>query len=285
MTIAITAASGQLGHLVIEKLKAKVPASEIIALARNPEKAADLGVTVGEADYSRPETLGPALAGVDLLLFISSGEAGPGRVEQHRHVVAAAKQAGVNHMIYTSVLHADTSPLGLAEEHRETEGMIKASGIPYTFLRNGWYTENYMASVGGALAGGAVIGSAGEGRISSAPRADYAEAAVAVLTGEGHEGQTYELGGDEAYTLTDLATEISRQAGRTIPYKNLPEADYAAALASFGLPESLAKTFANYDVQASQGALFDNSRTLSRLIGRPTTPLSVSVAVALKVAQ
>ena len=285
MTIAVTGATGQLGRLVIEKLKAKLPASDIIALARNTAKAADLGVTVREADYSRPETLGPALAGVDRLLFISSGEAGPGRVEQHRNVVEAAKAAGVKHIVYTSVLHADTSPLDLAQEHRATEAMIKASGIPFTFLRNSWYMENYGASVGGALAGGAVIGSAGEGRILSAPRADYAEAAVAVLTGEGHEGQTYELGGDEAFTLADLAAEISRQTGRTIPYKNLPEADYAVALAGFGLPEGFAKALARYDVQASQDVLYDDSRTLSRLIGRPTTPLSAAVAEALKASQ
>lgn len=281
MTIAITAASGQLGHLVIGKLKAKVPGSEIVALARHPERAADLGVTVRKADYSRPETLEPALAGIDRLLFISSGEAGPGRIEQHHNVVEAARKAGVTHIVYTSVLHADTSALAIAEEHRATEAMIRASGIPFTFLRNGWYTENYTASVGGALAGGALIGSAGEGRISSAPRADYAEAAVAVLAGGGHEGQTYELGGDEAYTLADLAAEISRQTGRTILYRNLSEADHAAALAGFGLPEGAAKAFASYDVQASQGALFDDSRTLSRLIGRPTTPLSAAVAEAL----
>ncbi len=285
MTIAVTGATGQLGRLVIEKLKAKLPASDIIALARNTAKAADLGVTVREADYSRPETLGPALDGVDRLLFISSGEAGPGRVGQHRNVVEAAKAAGVKHIVYTSVLHADTSPLDLAAEHRATEAMIKSAGLSYTFLRNSWYMENYGASVGGALAGGAVIGSAGEGRISSAPRADYAEAAVAVLTGEGHEGQTYELGGDEAFTLADLAAEISRQTGRTIPYKNLPEADYAVALASFGLPEGFAKALARYDVQASQDVLYDDSRTLSRLIGRPTTPLSAGVAEALKASQ
>ena len=285
MTIAITAASGRLGHLVIEKLKANVPASEIVALARSAEKAAHLGVTVREADYSKPETLGAALAGVDKLLFISTGESGPARLEQHRNVVEAAKQAGVKHIVYTSLLHADTSSLDLAPSHLATEEMIKASGIPYTFLRNSWYTENYTASVGGALAGGALLGSAGEGRISSAPRADYAEAAVAVLTGQGHEGQTYELGSDEPYTLADLAAEISRQTGRTIPFKNLPEADYAKALAGFGLPEGFAKAFAAYDVQASRGALFDDSRTLSKLLGRPTTPLSVAVADALKAAQ
>jgi NAD(P)H dehydrogenase (quinone) len=164
----------------------------------------------------------------------------------------------------------------------QIEKCWKASGVPYTILRNGWYTENYTGSIGGALAGGAYTGSAGDGKIASAPRADYAEAAVAVLTGTGHEGKTYELAGDEAYTLTDLAAEISRQTGKTIPYKNLPEAEYAAALASFGLPEGFAQALAGWNVAASKGALFDDGRQLSTLIGRPTTPLSTAVADALK---
>ena len=185
-------------------------------------------------------------------------------------------------IVYTSLLHADTSPLSLAEEHLATEAELKASGIPFTILRNGWYTENYTGSIPGALAGGAFLGSAGEGKISSATRADYAEAAVAALTGDGHEGKTYELAGDEAWTLSDLAAEISRQTGRTIPYKNLPEAEYAAALEGFGLPEVLARAIASWDVGASQGALFDDCRQLSTLIGRPTTPLSIAVADALK---
>jgi NAD(P)H dehydrogenase (quinone) len=280
MTIAITGATGQLGRLVIDKLKAKVPASEIIALARDPEKAADLNVAVRPADYAKPETLAPALTGVDTLLLISSSEVGQ-RAVQHRNVIEAAKGAGVKRIVYTSVLRADTTPLSLADEHRTTEAALKASGIPYTILRNGWYTENYTASVGGAVAGGALIGSAGDGRISSATRDDYAEAAVAVLTGEGHEGRTYELAGDEAYTLSDLAAEISRQTGKDIPYKNLPEADYAKALAGFGLPDGLAQAIASFDVDASAGALFEDGRQLSRLIGRPTTPLSAAVAEAL----
>ncbi len=281
MTIAITGATGQLGRLVIDKLKAKVPSSEIIALARNPGKAADLNVAVRQADYAKPETLAPALAGVDTLLLISSSEVGQ-RAVQHRNVIEAAKGAGVKRIIYTSLLHADTTPLGLADEHRTTEAALKASGIPYTILRNGWYTENYTASVGPAVAGGALIGSAEDGMISSATRADYAEAAVAVLTGEGHEGRTYELAGDEAYTLSDLAAEISRQTGKDIPYKNLPEADYAKALAGFGLPDGLAQAIAGFDVDASAGALFEHGRQLSRLTGRPTTPLSTAVAEALR---
>jgi NAD(P)H dehydrogenase (quinone) len=282
MTIAITGATGQLGRLVIDKLKAKVPASEIIALVRTPAKAADLGVAAREADYTRPETLDQALAGVDTLLLISSNEVGQ-RAVQHRNVIEAAKRAGVRRIVYTSLLRADTTPLtSLADEHRATEADLKALGIPFTILRNGWYTENYTQSVGGAVAGGAFIGSAGDGRISSAARADYAEAAVAVLTGEGHAGRTYELAGDDAYTLADLAAEISRQTGKGIPYRNLPEADYAKTLVGFGLPEGMAHHIASYDIGTAQGALFEDGRQLSRLIGRPTTPLSAAVAEALR---
>jgi NAD(P)H dehydrogenase (quinone) len=279
--IGVTGATGQLGRLVVNGLKRRVPASEIVALARTPAKAEGLGVAVREADYSRPETLGPALAGIDTLLLISSNEVGQ-RAAQHRNVIEAAKQAGVKWIVYTSLLHADRSPLSLTDEHLTTEVELKATGIPVTILRNGWYTENYTASVPGAVAGGAFIGSAGRGRISSAARADYAEAAVAVLTSEGHQGKTYELAGDQAYTLNDLAAEITRQAGKHIPYKNLPEADYAAALAGFGLPAPVAQAYASFDVGAAQDALFDDGRVLSKLIGRPTTPLSVSVAHALK---
>lgn len=185
-------------------------------------------------------------------------------------------------VVYTSLLRADNSPLSLAGEHHATEKELKASGLPFTILRNGWYTENYANSIPGALAGGAFLGSAGDGRISSATRADYAEAAVAVLTGAGHEGKTYELAGDEVYTLSDLAAEISRQTGKTIPYKNLPVAEYAAALAGFGVPEDFAQAIAGWDAAAAQGALFDDGRQLSALIGRPTTPLSTAVADALR---
>jgi len=281
MTIAITGATGQLGRLVTDKLKTKVPAKEIVALARSPAKAGDLGVTVREADYTKPDTLEHALAGVDTLLLISASEIGE-RVAQHRNIIEAAKKSGVKRIVYTSILRADTSPLSLAAEHRETERMIKASGIPHTILRNGWYTENYTGSVKGAVAGGAFIGSAADGRISSAARADYADAAVAVLTTKGHEGKTYELAGDDAYTLKDLAAEISRQSGKTIPYKNLPEREYAATLKTFGLPEPLAEAIAGWDVAASRGALFDDSRQLSSLTGRRTTPLKTVVAGALR---
>ncbi|GAA4302956.1 SDR family oxidoreductase [Nibribacter koreensis] len=279
--IAITGATGQLGRLVIQKLKEKGTTDTLIGLVRSPEKAAGLGIETRLADYEKPDTLNSALQGVDTLLLISGSEVGK-RAAQHQNVIAAAKNAGVKWIVYTSLLHVDTSTLSLAGEHRATEQTLKDSGIPHTILRNGWYTENYTNSVGGALAGGAFIGSAGEGKISSAARADYADAAIAVLTGSGHEGKVYELAGDEAYTLNDLAAEISRQTGKDIPYKNLPQEEYAAALASFGVPEGFAQAIAGWDISASQGDLYDDSHQLSKLIGHPTTRLSTTVAEALR---
>lgn len=279
-TLAITGATGNLGRLVIASLKQKVPASSLVALARSPEKGADLGVAVREADYDRPSSLGPAMTGVDTLLLISASEVGQ-RALQHHNIFEAAKAAGVKRIVYTSLLHADRSPLQLAEEHRSTEAELKALGIPYTILRNGWYTENYEGSLRGALATGALVGSARDAKISAATRSDYAEAAAIVATSEGHDGQTYELAGDEAFTMEDLAAELSRQAGREIPYRDLPEAEYAAVLGQAGLPEPAARMVAHMDVAAAEGALFDDSRQLSRLIGRPTTPLSVTVATVL----
>jgi len=279
--IAITGATGQLGRLAVAALKRRVPPDQLVGLVRSPEKAADLGIAARAADYTRADTLEVALKGMDKLLLISSSEIGM-RTAQHRNVIEAAQRAGVNLIVYTSVLHADRSPLSLAEEHRQTEAMIQASGIPYVILRNGWYTENYTGSIPGALAGGAFIGSAGDGKLSTATRTDYAEAAAVVLTTEGHAGKTYELAGDIAYTLSDLVAEITRQSGQEIPYKNLPEAEYARLLAGFGLPEELANGLAAWDIDASKGALFDDGRQLSRLIGRPTTPLAEAVAAALK---
>jgi NAD(P)H dehydrogenase (quinone) len=279
MKTAITGATGQLGRLVIKGLKSKGK-SDFLALARNAAKASDLDVPVKLADYNKPETLRTALAGVDTLLLISGNELGQ-RTSQHHNVIAAAKEAGVKWIVYTSLLHADRSEISLAAEHLQTENEIRASGIPFTILRNGWYTENYTASLAGAVAAGAVIGCAGEGRISLAARVDYADAAVAVLTGQGHAGKVYELAGDQDYRMNDVAAQLSKQTGNTIPYKNLPESDYAGALHGFGLPEILAKAIASWDVAASRGALFDDGRQLSKLIGRPTTPLADSVAAAL----
>lgn len=281
MTIAITGASGALGRLILQDLATRRPGETVIALARSPEKLAGLGVEARRFDYNEEATLAPALTGVTTLMLVSSSKVGQ-REAQHRAVIAAAKAAGVGHIVYTSLLHADRSALSLAGEHLATEAALRESGIAHTILRNGWYTENYMASVPPALAHGAFIGSAGDGRISSAARRDYAEAAAVVLTETGHQGKVHELAGDEAYTLADLATELSRQSGRGIPYIDMPEADYAGALTGAGLPAAMAGAFASYDAKAAGGALFDDGRELSRLIGRPTTPLSASVTEALR---
>ena len=256
--IALTGATGQLGHYVLQDLLKTVPAGQIVAIVRNPAKAQTLsqqGVVVRQADYSDEAALTAALQGVDKLLLISSSEVGQ-RAVQHRNVINAAKAAGVKFIAYTSLLHADTSPLGLAAEHIATEQMLADSGIAYALLRNGWYTENYLAS---------------------ATRADYAAAAARVIAGEGHAGKVYELAGDNAWTLSDLAAELSKQSGKNVVYQNLSEADFAAALKSVGLPAGLADMLADSDVGASKGGLFDDSRTLSTLIGRPTTSLAESV--------
>src|SRR5574337_794956 len=280
MTVAITGITGHLGRLVLAKLKSAGSSRDVIGLARSPAKAAGLGIQVREADYEQPATLARALQGIDTLLLISASELGK-REHQHRNIINAASQTRVKRIVYTSLLHADTSTLNLAGEHLATERMLKGSGIPHTILRNGWYTENYTGSIAGALAGGAFLGSAGAGRISSAARADYADAAVKVLTGQDHDGRSYELAGDSAWTLADLAAEVSRQTGKAIAYKNLPEAEYAAALQGFGVPIDFAQAIAGWDVSASQGALFDDSHELSKLIGRVTTPMSSTVAEAL----
>lgn len=279
-TYAVTAATGQLGRLAIAGLKEKVGADNIIALVRNPNKAADLGVAVREADYTRPETLQRALQGVDKLLLIS-GDAVGQRAPQHQNVIDAAKQAGVQYIVYTSLLRADTSPLSVAVDHPQTEAALKASGIAHTILRNGWYSENYTASIPAALQLGAFYGSAGEGKIASAARADYAEAAVNVLTGAGHAGKTYELVGDVAYTLAELAAEISKQSGKNIPYSDIPPADYAAALVQAGVPEGFAAMIAGWDADAKNGALFGDSKDLHNLLGRAPTPIADSVKAAL----
>jgi NAD(P)H dehydrogenase (quinone) len=281
--IVVTGATGQLGRLVIEALLKTLPASEIIAAARSPEKAADLaarGVQVRRADYNDPATLDSAFAGAHKLLLISSNELGR-RATQHRAAIDAARRAGVALIGYTSVLHANTSPLGLAGEHRETEAALRGSTVPFVVLRNGWYTENYTGSLASALEHGAILGSAGDGRISSASRSDYAAAAAVAMTRDAQAGRVYELAGDTAYTLAELAVEVSRQSGKTVAYRNLSEPDYKAALLDVGLPEPVAALLSDSDTGASKGALFDNSRQLSALLGRPTTPLATVVAAAL----
>jgi NAD(P)H dehydrogenase (quinone) len=281
--IVVTGASGQLGRLVIQSLLKTVPAAGIVAAVRQPAAVADLaalGVQVRQADYAQPATLDAAFQGATKVLLVSSNALGE-RVAQHGNVIDAARRAGVALLAYTSLLHADTSPLGLAAEHTATEALLRASGVPHVLLRNGWYTENYLAGLPAVLQHGAVIGSAGEGRIASAARADYAAAAAAVLTRDDQAGQVHELAGDTAYTLAEFAAEVGRQTGRAIPYVNLPEADYRGALLGAGLPAPIAHLLAESDVGASKGGLFDDGHQLSALIGRPTATLAAMVEAAL----
>lgn len=280
MTIAVTGASGQLGRLAITALKTMVDPGRIVALARKPEAVADLGVASRAADYTKPDTLGPALAGVKTLVLISSSDFND-RVGQHRAMIDAAKAAGVGHVIYTSILKGADSPLMLAADHIATEAVLRDSGLAHTLLRNGWYAENWTGSLPAAIAAGAMIGSAGQGLVTPAARADYAQALAVVAAGTGHEGKVYELAGDEAFTLADMAAEVSRQTGKTIPYNGLPKEVYQGILESFGLPSGFAMALADSDAHAAEGALFDDSHTLSKLIGRPTTSLAAMVKAAL----
>ena len=282
--IAVTGASGQLGRLAIQFLLSRHPAARILAIARDPAKIADLaeaGVQVRQGDYDRPDTLDAALAGVERLLLVSSSEIGK-RAPQHQAVIDAAIRAGVSLVAYTSLLHADTSPLGLAVEHVQTEQALEASGLPHALLRNGWYAENYTAGIAGALQHGVVLGSAGDGRLSLAARADYAEAAAIIMAGDATQaGKVYELAGDDAITLTDFAALVARKTGIPIAYQDLPQQDYRDALLSAGLPGFVADLLSDSDAGAAKGGLFDDSGTLGRLIGRATTPIEDVIASAL----
>lgn len=282
-TIAVTGATGHLGQLIVEELIARgVEAGRIVAFVRDLNKAsgvADRGVAIRNADYSKPATLDAALEGVETLMLVSSSEVGK-RFEQHKNVIEAAKRADVSRIVYTSLLNAGSSQIMLATEHKATEELLKNSGIPYTILRNGWYIENYTENLKPVLEHNAVLGSAGEGQVSAATRADFAAAAAEVLTAEGHENKIYELGGD-AFTLAELAAEVGKQAGREIVYKDLPADDYAKALESAGLPAVYAGVLADSDVGIARGDLFTASADLEKLIGRPTTPLSDAIRDAL----
>lgn len=281
--IVVTAATGKLGVHVIDQLLAKVPASQVAVVVRKPEKAkafADRGVLVRQADYAQPESLATAFGPGDKVLLISGNEVGQ-RLPQHQAVIAAAKQAGVALLAYTSILRADASTLALAGEHKATEEAIRASGIPYVFLRNGWYLENYTENLASALEHGALIGSAGEGRIAAASRTDFAAAAVAVLTGEGPLNVAYELAGDEAFTMKELAAAVAQRSGKAVAYNDLPVADYEAALVGFGVPGPFAHVLADSDAGITRGELDDRSHALSNLIGRPTQTLSAAIAATV----
>ena len=282
--IAVTGASGQLGELVIKALLKNTRPDQIVAAVRNPEKAnalRTLGVQIRQADYDKPETLSKAFQNVEKLMLISAVIPGE-RLRQHRAAIDAAKQAGVRVVAYTSLLRADTSDLALAAEHRATEEYLKGSGISFILLRNGWYIENHTAAIPAAIQNGAIIGSAGEGRFSSASRADYAQAAAVVLTQPNHENKIFELAGDSSFTLSDLAAEVTKQSGSKVVYRNLPPSEYEAALLGLGLPRMIVDVVVDADVKAMNGSLDSSSRDLSKLLGRPTTTLADAVATALR---
>ena len=284
MTLLVTGASGHLGRLVVESLlDGGTPASDIVATARKPEALADLaerGVEVRRADYADPTSLDAAFAGIDRLLLVSSSEVGQ-RVAQHANVIDAAKRAGVGFVAYTSITRAATSDLALAAEHRATEELLAASGLPHALLRNSWYIENYTGQLPTVQEHGAVLGAAGDGRVSAATRADYAAAAAAVLAGDGHDGSVYELGADEAFSLAEYAAAVSRVTGREVAYRDLSVEDYTSALVTAGLPEPYAAVLADSDRGIAAGALFTDTGDLSRLAGRPTTGVEDAVRAAL----
>jgi len=289
VSYVITGATGHLGRLVVQELLRRgVPVGDITATGRDITKVKDLadrGVRVLAIDYDDPASLDAAFRGADRILLVSASEVGasePGRrAQQHENAIDAAVRAGAGLLAYTSIANAGTTGMRLAAEHQATEAALRASGLTYTLLRNSWYVENYTAQVPAILQRGSLAGSAGDGRVSAATRADYAAAAAAVLTGDGHAGRAYELGGDEAFTLAELAAEIGAQAGQPVGYLDLPEDEYARLLASAGLPEAAAVTLADADRGLARGDLFVDSGHLRQLIGRPTTTLRDAVAVAL----
>ncbi|MEO7270048.1 MAG: SDR family oxidoreductase [Knoellia sp.] len=282
-TILVTGATGQLGRLAIDSLLARgVAANDVVALVRDPAKGADLdrGIGVRVGTFEDPAALDAALVGVDRLLFISGSEVGQ-RVAQHQNVIDAAVRANVELVAYTSVVRADSSPLALAAEHKATEEALAASGLPTALLRNSWYVENYTAQIPVQLEHGVVLGAAGEGRVSAAARADYAEAAAAVVTADDQAGKVYELGSDDAFTMGEYAAALSDATSTPVAYRDLPVADYAVALVGAGLPDAYAQILASSDDGLKHGALLTESGDLSRLIGRPTTTLSQAIKAAL----
>jgi NAD(P)H dehydrogenase (quinone) len=282
MSIVVTGATGHLGRLIVESLLRRgVPADQIVALGRDVSKIAvlgDRGVVVQQADYNDLDSLRAAFAGAEKLMFVSGSEVGQ-RLPQARNVIAAAKDAGVGLIAYTSILKADTTTMKLAAEHKATEQEIAASGLPYVFLRNGWYIENYTPQLPVYLEHG-IAGAAGDGKVSAATRADYAEAAAAVLTADGHTDQVYELGG-APFTMTELAAEVSRQSGRQVTYTDLPVEKYTEVLVGAGLPEPVAAILADADHGVARGELYVEGNDLEKLIGRPPTPLADAVRAAL----
>lgn len=281
-TYLVTGASGQLGTRVVDHLAARVGADKVIAQVRSDAAKAAYaakGIATRHGDYSDPGSLDAAFQGVDRLLLISGSEVGQ-RAAQHKAVIDAARGAGVAFIAYTSILNARDSAMALAVEHKATEEMLEASGLPHTVLRNGWYSENLTMTLAQDLEMGQHFGAAGNGLFATASRDDYAEAAAIVLEG-GHDGAVLELAGDAGFTLGEYAAAVSAAAGKPVDYTDMPEAAFKEALVSAGLPDGFAAILADSDAKAAEGALFDDSKTLSRIIGRPTTPIAETIKAGL----
>ncbi|MGW6850151.1 SDR family oxidoreductase [Streptomyces virginiae] len=283
MSIVVTAATGALGRLVVEELLERVPTDRVAVVVRDAEKAADLaarGIEVRVADYDDPAALARAFEPGDRVLLISGNEIGR-RVAQHTAVIDAAKAAGVAQLAYTGILGGPEADFELAAEHTTTEQAVLDSGLPYTFLRNGWYHENYTRELPTVLGHGAVVGSAGEGRVASAARADYAAAAAVVLTGEGHLNRIYELSGETAWSLGEYAAEVSALSGKEIAYAEVPADEHLRILTGAGVPEGFAAIIVDVDAAIARGRLAGTGGDLARLIGRPTTPVTEAIGAAL----
>lgn len=283
MSIVVTGATGQLGRLIVQHLLADgVPAADITATGRTIERLSDLadqGVRVVKSDYSDLDSLVAAFTGAQTLMLVSGSEVGQ-RAAQHRNAIEAAKTAGVQRIVYTSVLHAERTALPVAPEHVETEAMLRESGITTTLLRNGWYTENYLGDLAQAAQTGEIVAAVGQGRVASATRDDYAAAAAKVLTTEGHDGRTYELSGDIAWTFTDLAAAASEVLGRPVVYREVTVDEHRAILESAGLDAGTIGFVLGMDENTANGELADVTGELSALIGRPTTPLADALRAA-----
>jgi NAD(P)H dehydrogenase (quinone) len=278
--ILVTGATGQLGSRIVQQLLKRVPADRIVAGGRNASKAPP-GVEFRTLDYNNPASIDAALAGVTRVLLVSGSEVGK-RIAQHKAVIDAAARAAIQLIAYTSILRASVNPLKLAVEHRGTEEVLAASGVPFIVLRNGWYSENYTSSAPVAIQFGVVLSASGEGRIATAPRDDYAEAAAVLILRDGHKpGQVYELAGSASFNKREYAALLSRKSGKDIAVQDLDEAQYGAALVQAGLPAPFAAILADSDAKSGQGWLFDDSRTLEQVIGRPTTPLEKTLDAAL----
>jgi len=284
MKLLVTGATGKLGTKIVDALLKTVPANQLAVSVRNPEKAEGIktrGVEVRQGDFDRPETLDTAFKGIDRLLIISADGDNETRIRQHTNAVAAAERAGVKFIVYTSIVNAQESKNMLAPTHKATEEAILKTGIPYSFLRNNWYLENESSSIQGVLAGAPWVTSAGTGKVGWALQQDYAEAAAAVLAGNGHENTFYELSG-KLFTQEEFASALGAVLGKVVPVQQVDDASYAEILKGTGVPEFLIPFLVGIQKDIREGTLEIESSDFEKLLGRPATPLSEGLSQIVK---